>query len=148
MIYEQIKLRAVEDVPFARLTGVEVVHVERGLSRAQLKERRDVTNHVGTIHAAALFALGEATSGSAMAGTLAPVLLGVKAVVAEASIRYVKPANGVITATGKVDGEPDRIVEELKANGKVRFDLTVTFHDATETAVCEMKVQWRVKMNG
>lgn len=46
-----------------------------GKASAQLAQRDDTTNHIKTQHAGAIFTLGEAASGAAMAATLAVVIL-------------------------------------------------------------------------
>jgi acyl-coenzyme A thioesterase PaaI-like protein len=96
MIYEQIKTRAIDGVPFAKFTGVQIDAVSNGASTARLVERPELTNHIGTMHAAALFALGEAASGAAMAGTLGLLIMKAKPVASEASIKYLKLAKGTI----------------------------------------------------
>lgn len=146
VIYEQIKKHAIESVPFARHAGVVVTDAGRGSSQAQLAQRPEVMNHVGTLHAAALYALGEAASGVAMAGAIAPIVMAVKPVAAEASIRYLKPARGTITAQGRVDGDPDALVDEIRSQGKARFDVAVTLSDEDKVVVAEMKVQWHAKL--
>src|SRR3954468_13489803 len=105
MIYEQIKKQAIDAVPFAKHTGVVIADVGRGSSQARLTQRAELSNHVGTVHAAALFALGEAASGAAMAGALAPLILAVRPVVADARIRYLKPAKGSVAAHALVKGD-------------------------------------------
>lgn len=147
MIYEQIKSQAVAAVPFARHVGVAITKVTRGSAAAEISPRPELLNHVGTMHAAALFALGEATSGAAMAGTLAPLILNVRPVASAASIRYLKPAKGRIQASGRVRGEPDNLVGELNAQGKVRFELDVVMTDEQGQSVCEMTVEWHARLN-
>lgn len=146
MIYEQIKKQAIEAVPFARHAGVVVTEAGRGSARAQLAQRPEVLNHVGTLHAAALYALGEAASGVAMAGAIAPVILSVRPLAAEARIQYLKPAKGTITAEGRVDRDPDQLVEEIRSEGKARFDVAVTLSDEAHVVVAEMKVQWHARL--
>lgn len=146
MVYEQIKKQAIEAVPFARHTGVVALEAGRGTSLAQLKQRPEVSNHVGTVHAAALFALGEAASGIAMAGAVAPLILAVRPVVAEARIQYLKPAQGTISAQGQVREEPDALVKQLQAEGKARLNVDVTLRDEQGTIVGEMTVEWHTRL--
>lgn len=146
MIYEQIKRQAMENVPFARLAGVQVVEVGRGQGQTRLTQRPELCNHVGTLHAAALFALGETASGLAMAGALAPVILAVRPVASDARIRYLKPARGTITALGRVAGEPDALVRELQQQGKLRFEVTVALADEAGVQVAEMAVEWHARL--
>jgi acyl-coenzyme A thioesterase PaaI-like protein len=98
------------------------------------------------VHAAALFALGEAASGAAMAGTLGPAILEVRPVASGAQIQYLKPANGIIAAKGRLDGDAKIIVTELMRDGKVRFNILVTLYNEAQDVVCEMQVEWHVRL--
>jgi acyl-coenzyme A thioesterase PaaI-like protein len=146
MIYEQIKKQAIETVPFAKFTGVVATEAGRGTGQARLVQRAEVSNHVGTMHAAAQFALGEAASGIAMAGALAPMILAVRPVAADGHIRYLKPAKGTITATAQVKGDPDALVDELKQQGKTRFEVQVELVDESKVVVAEMTVEWHARL--
>ena len=61
-------------VPFATYTGVELTELngERGV--ATLAKRGEVENHIQSMHAGAMFTLGEAASGAAMGGLLADAI--------------------------------------------------------------------------
>jgi acyl-coenzyme A thioesterase PaaI-like protein len=146
MIYEQIKKQATEAVPFAKLAGVEIKSVDAKHGVATLKERPEILNHVNTIHAAALFALGEATSGITMAGAMASVIVAVKPVVSLASVSYLKPANGEVVATGQLSRSADEVIEELRKNGRVRFGVNVAIANSANDAVCVMEFEWHLKM--
>jgi acyl-coenzyme A thioesterase PaaI-like protein len=146
MIYDQIKKQAIDTVPFARHTGVQATDAGRGTSTALLREGPNVINHVGTLHAGALYTLGEAASGIAMAGAVAPLILAVRPVASEAQIRYLKPAKGTITATGKVRENVDELVQQLNAVGKVTLTVDVVMQDENGVVVAEMVVTWHVRM--
>jgi len=146
MIYEQIKKQAIEAVPFARHVGVVAVEAGRGTGQARLVQRAEVSNHVGTVHAAALYALGEAASGIAMAGALAPLILAVRPVASEGGIRYLKPATGTITATARVREDADALVKALDSEGKVRLNVEVSLADESGTVVSEMTVEWHARL--
>jgi acyl-coenzyme A thioesterase PaaI-like protein len=147
MIYEQIKIRAIDGVPFAKLAGVKINTVSCGASAAQLVERPELTNHIGTMHAAALFALGEAASGAAMAGTLGVLIMKAKPVASEASIKYLKLAKGTITAFATLDGDAAKFIEQLENDGKIRFDVLVDLNNDSNETVAQMKVEWHIRMN-
>lgn len=63
-------------VPFATHCGVEVTEVTAEGGRAELTPSVEIENHLGTLHAGALFTLGEAASGAAMSGVFADMILG------------------------------------------------------------------------
>jgi acyl-coenzyme A thioesterase PaaI-like protein len=144
MLYDMIRSQMGQNVPFARHAGVEIDAVDKGRASARLPFRPEGLNHIGTQHAAALFALGETASGAAMAGTFAPMLLEVRPVAAEASIRYFGLAKGQVTADARVEAEPDALLEAVRTEGKVRFPIVVSLKGEDGIEVGEMKVDWHV----
>jgi acyl-coenzyme A thioesterase PaaI-like protein len=147
MIYEQIKIRAIDGVPFAKFAGVQIDTVSCGVSTARLVERPELTNHIGTMHAAALFALGEAASGAAMAGTLGLLIMKAKPVASGASIKYLKLAKGTIIALAKLEADADKVIKELEIEGKIRFNVLVDLNNESNETVAQMKVEWHIRMN-
>lgn len=144
MLYDMIRSQMGQNVPFARHAGVEIDTVDKGRASARLPFRPEGLNHVGTQHAAALFALGETASGAAMAGTFAPMLLEVRPVAAEASIRYFGLAKGQVTADARVEAEPDALLEAVRSEGKVRFPVVVSLKGEDGIEIGEMMVNWHV----
>lgn len=140
LILEHLKQAA----PFANHVDIELVSMEEGKGEARLQERLHGLNHVATHHAGALFTLAEAASGAAMAGTFAPVLTTVRPVAANASIRYLRPARGTITAAAQVDGTVDDLLTRLKDAGKVQFRVSVVLRNDDKKEVASMDVEWNV----
>tara|TARA_R110002124_G_C8847751_1_gene506077 strand:- start:77 stop:529 length:453 start_codon:yes stop_codon:yes gene_type:complete len=142
--YEMIKAHLSRAVPYATHTGVTIDEVGAGVARAALPMRPEVSNHIGTVHAGAMFTLAEAASGAALAGCFADNLLSLRPVAAEASIRYLKVAKGSLTAEARVDGDVDAVRATLASAGKVAFPITVTITDETGVPVAAVTVSWHV----
>jgi len=140
LILEHLK----QAVPFANHVGVELLSMDEGKGEARLQERPHGLNHVATHHAGALFTLAEAASGAAMAGTFASVLTTVRPVAANASIRYLRPARGTITAAAQVDGAIDDLHARLRETGKVQFRVSVLLRNEDMKEVASMEVDWNV----
>lgn len=140
LILEHLK----QAVPFANHVGIELLAMDEGKGEARLQERPHGLNHIATHHAGALFTLAEAASGAAMAGTFASVLATVRPVAANASIRYLRPARGTITAAARIDDTVDDLLARLKDAGKVQFRVSVVLRNEDMKEVASMDVDWNV----
>lgn len=145
--YDMIKSHLDTAVPFATYVGVKILEVGNGVARAELPQRPEVSNHIQSMHAGAMFTLGEAASGAAMAGALAPVILGMRPVAATGQIAFKKVAVGTLTAHAKTSKDGAHLMQALKDDGKVAFDVLVDVRDSSADTVVEMTVNWYVSAN-
>src|SRR3954471_2321195 len=74
-VYNLLRRRLGEIIPLNKLLGIEITSIGDGVAEARLPFRTEVTNHIGSMHATAIFGLAEAASGGAMSGAFAPVIL-------------------------------------------------------------------------
>jgi uncharacterized protein (TIGR00369 family) len=144
-MFEIIKQQMASTVPFAAHSGVRLEEISDGAAKAVLEQTATSINHIGSQHAGALFTLGEAASGGAMAGTFSDSILSVRPIASDARIRYSKIAKGTITAIATVAADPTHLRDTLAAEGKVIFDVDVTLADALGNIVAEMAVSWNVR---
>lgn len=143
--YDMIRTHLSTVIPFANHVGVELGDIGDGIATAVLEQRTETSNHIQTQHAGAMFTLGEAASGAALAGALAPVILEVRPVASGATISYVKIAKGTLTAVAKTDTAGATLLATLKETGKVAFDVDVDIRDGDDDTVVTMKVGWHVR---
>jgi uncharacterized protein (TIGR00369 family) len=129
------------ELPFPKSIGV--IDAEAGA--IALPDASTLKNHVGTMHAGALFTLGESASGVAMMRALAPALGGAMPVAKSASISYLKPARGRIRAVGTVVESAEAIAGRVAKDGKTTFDIHVKLEDDTGLEVATMTVTWHVR---
>tara|TARA_R110002074_G_scaffold67220_3_gene158444 strand:- start:293 stop:742 length:450 start_codon:yes stop_codon:yes gene_type:complete len=142
--YDTIKSHLSAAVPFANHVGVTLLEIGDGTASAELSQRDEVSNHIGSLHAGAMFTLGEAASGAAMAGALAPVILSMRPVAATAGIAFKKIAKGVLTAHAETSEPGATLMKTIEEDGKVAFDVTVDIKDPSGETVVEMIVNWHV----
>ncbi len=142
--YEMIKANLDTAVPFATHVGVKLLEIGDGVASAELAQRDAVSNHINSMHAGAMFTLGEAASGAAMAGALAPVILNMRPVAAVANIAFKKVAKGTLTAHARTARDEASLMQSLSDEGKVAFDVHVDVQDAQGDTVVEMTVNWYV----
>ncbi len=134
-------------VPFNAHIGLEVAEVAPGRGVVRLPEHDHLLNHVGSQHAGALFALGEAASGAALVGAFADRLAELAPLAERAEIAYRRPARGPITATARLE-QDERWRGELDDSGVTRFPVEVDLADREGAVVATMTVHWHVKKSG
>jgi acyl-coenzyme A thioesterase PaaI-like protein len=144
--YDLIRKQLSKTVPFARHAGVEIETIDKGRAVTRLLFRPGGLTHIGTQHAGALFTVGEAASGAAMAGAFAPILLEIRPVAAEAAIRFLAVAKGPVRAEAQVKGNSDDLVSTVKTDGKSVFQVAVNLTGEDCAKVAEMTVDWHVSM--
>ncbi len=142
--YDMIKAHLDSAVPFATHVGVDLLKIGDGTASAALDQRNEVSNHIKSMHAGAMFTLGEAASGAAMAGALAPVILQMRPVAATAAIAFRKVALGKLTAHAQTSRPGAELMQAIKDEGKVAFDVAVDIRDDAGDTVVEMTVNWHV----
>jgi acyl-coenzyme A thioesterase PaaI-like protein len=143
-MFEHILNHLQTAVPYAAHNGVVLLDLDESGATAQLPQTASSVNHIATQHAGALFTLGEAASGAAMAGALAPVLMTIRPVTSDASIRYTKIAKGTITAHANIDSNNDELLTRIREDGKTSFRVNVRLTDDLGDEVANMQVQWHV----
>lgn len=131
-------------VPFNRVLDLQFVGVEPERAEVVMPEAPERLNHVGTIHAAAQFGLGEAASGAMVMAAFADLQgEGYIPLAASAQIAYRKPSKGDLRAVATLTiAEQERIRAELETNGKARFSVPVQLLDAQKVVTTEITVEW------
>ena len=147
MDYDAIKAGLQGAIPYNVHLGLEVAEIAPGRGVVRLPDRPEIRNHVGSQHAGALFSAGEAASGGAFVGAFAERLGDVTPLAESAEISYRKLAQGVITATARLDTPADELLPKLEDEGVVRFAVGVELTNANGDVVAEMTVRWHVRLN-
>jgi uncharacterized protein (TIGR00369 family) len=133
-------------VPFIGHLGLEIAEVGPGEARVILPRRPELTNHVGSQHAGALFTAAEAASGAAFVGAFAVRMGDVTPLARRAQIEYLKVANGPITARGVLGVEAAEALATLDAEGKVEFPCEIELTDSGGDVVATATVEWHVRL--
>jgi acyl-coenzyme A thioesterase PaaI-like protein len=134
-------------VPFAGFLGLEITSVAAGEAVAVLPERAELTNHVGSQHAGALFTVAEAASGAAFVGAFAERMGDVTPLARGAEISYEKIAKGPIEASARLGVPAAEALATLDAEGKVVFPCEIELTDGSGQRVATATVQWHVRLN-
>jgi uncharacterized protein (TIGR00369 family) len=138
----------IERMPYNAMLGVRITEMDGGHARGILASRPEVGNHVGTMHAGAQFSLVEAASGAAVSSAFLDLLGKATPLAQGAELTYKRPVKGDAVADAVVSPEEiARVRGELEAQGRARFDVSVTVTDTQGTVATEAVMRWYIRLN-
>ncbi len=135
-------MRAVE-IPFVSLVGIE----ERTSDTLQLSLTKEIGNHVGTMHAAALFALAETQSGVYLQSLFPEYGVDEALLLLRgSSLKYRAPATSTVyaVATTSIE-EQERFLSQFERKGRAGITVAVTLKDSAETVAMTGEFSWFVQ---
>ncbi|HEY4788346.1 MAG TPA: YiiD C-terminal domain-containing protein [Bacteroidales bacterium] len=113
------------EIPFNKFLGLQPAgHGKESIFK--LEQKDEYMNHLGTIHASALFSLAEASSGEFLLNQFKDRQLNVVPVVRKVEIKYSKPASGTVFSKASIiESDIDRIIDELETKKRVIIKVKV-----------------------
>ena len=143
---------AVGSVPILEAMGIRLVEVAPGRAVAELPPEPNV-NHFGVTYAGSLFSVAEMLGGVLCLATfdLDPggELAGFVPLVKESTIRFRRPALGVVRASASLsDEEVSRVRTDALATGKGEFVLEAVLTDAGGEVVASTVGTYQVRRMG
>jgi acyl-coenzyme A thioesterase PaaI-like protein len=145
--FDAIAQGMTQAVPFAGHLNLDITSIAAGEATVVLPERPELTNHVGSQHAGALFTVAEAASGAAFVGAFAERLGEITPLARSAEISYEKIAHGPIEAKAKLAVPAAEALATLDTEGKVVFPCEIELTDTSGQRVATATVQWHVRLN-
>jgi len=137
-------------VPFVGTLGIEYLELSTQHAVCRLPDDTRFHNHIGGLHAGAMFTLAETASGALVLSNYGEMLGEVTPLAVEATIRYLKVARGPVTATAQMASKADAVLATLKAGGRPEFHVEVelTTGEGDEKLVTgAVTVLWTLKPN-
>ena len=142
--------QAVGSVPILEAMGIRVVEVRPGFAAADLPPEPNV-NHFGVTYAGSLFSVAEMLGGvlSLVTFDFDGELAGFVPLVKESTIRFRRPALGVVRASASLSAdEIARVRREALATGKGEFVLEATLTDEQGEVVASTVGTYQVRRFG
>jgi len=108
-----------------------ILELAPGLCKVQIKDRRSIRNHFGTIHAGAMCTLSELAGGLAVDVSLPQNLRWIPK---EMTVRYLKKAMGTLTALCSFEpgilvlGDVPISLQIMDSSGESVLDATILFY--------------------
>ena len=130
-------------IPFNALVGIEHAEVDGAI--LQLRSDPRYLNHLGTVHASALLALAEASSGEFLLRHFGS-LDGFAPVVRRLDAKFRKPAKDLIVSSAGV--APDALTKleaELTTKGRSLVSISVELHDQFGVHVLSATIEWFIQ---
>ena len=108
-----------------------------------LPAKGEYENHLRTVHAGALFALAEASSGLRLLREFSDVKDMIP-VVRNVEVKYRKPAVGAIFSQASLGMEKADVLAALETRRRVLFPIRVSLYDADAVMVMQAVFEWFV----
>ncbi len=126
-------------IRFAGHAGIEVLQLEPGTVHLRLKNKRQVRNHIGGVHAAAMALLAESASGYVL-GLSLPA--GKTPVIKSMEVNYRRRAQGALEAVATLNQEERHLIES-QDSGELTVRVQVTDERGDAPIECRMLWAWR-----
>jgi len=132
----------VTKLPFNHFIGLKISNKSGYL--LMLDNRAEYRNHLDTVHASAMFALAEATSGHFLLNEFSE-LTDIVPVVRKVETKYKKPAiSGVFSTARFLETEKNEVFEALTQRGRAILKVEVSLFDETEVLIMQSVFEWFV----
>ena len=133
-------------VPFVKTLGLEYLELDAERAVLRLRDEPTFHNHVGGLHAGAMFTLAESASGAVVIGSFEDLLATVAPLAASATITYVRLATGAVTAEAVLGRPAAEVRAELARMGEtVQVPVQVTLRTDDGRTNAEMTISWALR---
>jgi uncharacterized protein (TIGR00369 family) len=133
-------------VPFVKTLGIDYLELDAERAVLRLRDEPTFHNHVGGLHAGAMFTLAESASGAVVIASFEDLLATVTPLAASATINYVRLAKGPVTAEAVLGRSADEVRAELARTGEtVQFPVQVTMRTEDGRTNAEMTISWALR---
>jgi acyl-CoA thioesterase len=122
------------EMAWIKFLGIEPLEATEGRAVIRLDPQPVHLNHNGTLNAAILYALAEVAGAGAVVAGMLELAAKSYTVVKRASIEYLAPARGAVTATGEIPAEVFASARSsVKAGEPTDVEVAVDVRDSSDT---------------
>ncbi len=144
--FAAIKSLLQQSVPFVATLGIEYLELSETSAILRLRDEPTFHNHVGGLHAGAMFTLAESASGAIVIGSFSDLLGTVTPLAASAEVAYRRLAKGPVTAEATLERPAAEVREELARTGRtVQFPVGVVLRNEEGVTTAEVTIRWALK---
>ena len=137
-------------VPMVATLGIEFVDLDHQTCTMLLPDRSDYHNHVGGMHAGAMWTLAESASGALVFTNFGDRMADLTPFPVEATIRFLKVALGPVTATATLGAEAATAIATMESGTRPEFPVEIELSTGTgeeRLVTGSMTVTWTLKLN-
>lgn len=129
----------IENIEFVKHLGIK----QEGNSLT-LEPKEELRNHLGSIHAGALFTLAESQSGLTLIEQFGKA--NVKALLRSSNIKYKAEAKSQLTATGYIKAKDiEKFNKQLNKKARALIDVAVEILDTEQKSVLTATFSWFIQ---
>ena len=137
----------IASLPFNRLIGMELGATDSEFL-ISLPTGGQYTNHLGTVHASALFAVAEAASGVFLIQQFGSTSTEFLPVVRRVEVKFRRPAQGRVQGRASMKGDEVELWRsELDRRGRVSAAVSIEVVDDTGAVIVSAVVEWFIARN-
>lgn len=132
-------------IPFVGHMDVVPLEAKPSIGKARLSQRKEVENHLSSIHAAALFGLAETSAAALVTSLFFDQITALRIVASRGEIDFLRVAKGDIDSTAKLAASSTAIQDALARQGKAEFSVYVDLVDQAGADVASARFLFSVK---
>lgn len=132
-------------VPMVGTLNIEYLELDSEHALLRMPDQPEYHNHIGGIHAGAMFTLAETASGAIVLAEFGDKFDTLVPLAVQATIKYLKVAMGPLTAEATMDATVDDVLAELESGKRPEFTVDVAIRDEAGTQTGAMTILWTLK---
>ena len=131
----------IQEVPFNRSLGIKPSARDGYI--LEMGYDKKLSNHLGTLHAGALFTLAEAASGAFLLEQFQNTDLDIVPVVRKGENKYSRPAESTVYASADyAEQSADAVYSALKERGKAVVEVKVELYNEAHERTVVASIHW------